>query len=150
MKVLKFKGKMPLKNKLLLLLAIILIIVAISVTIVYIVNEDAREWININILKKEVTEDDVATIQINSDKTQFICAYDKYIGVLSGGKLEIYNSYAYKTATLEIQISNPVFSSNGSYLAVGEKGGQKVYLISDRKDTVGRQSRRKYKKNKCK
>ena len=101
-------------------------------------NEDAREWININVLRKEINEDDVATIKIDADKTQYIYAYDKYIVILSGGKLEIYNNYASKINELEVSISNPIFDKNGNYLTIGETNGQKVYLISERKNSVGK------------
>lgn len=133
MKILKFKGKMPIKNKLLIIFGFILVLIAIIVSIVYAVNEDAREWINVNILRKEVTEDDVASILIDTDKSQFIHAYDKYIAILSNGKLEIYNSFASKVSEIDVQISNPIFSSNGGYFTIAENGGQKIYLISDTK-----------------
>lgn len=133
MEVLKFKGKMSLKNKILIFLAIILVITAISITIAYIVNEEVRNWINVNILKKEVTEDDVATIEIDADKQKYILAYDKYIGIIGNSKLEIYNSYGSKTSELDISISNANTSTNGQYLAIAENGGQKAYLIADEK-----------------
>lgn len=138
MKVLKFKGKMSLKNKILLIISILLIIAIISIGIVYVVNEEAREWININILKKEITEDDVATIQLDVDKTQHIYAYDKYISILCNGKLEIYNNYGAKQYELDINISNPIFATNGIYLLIAEKGGQNLYLISERKNSMGK------------
>lgn len=137
MKVLQFKGKMPLKNKILTVLAIIIIVVIVIIITEYIFNEKAREWINIYILKKEITEDDVATIQIDADKVQHIYAYDKYIAILSNGKLEIYNNYAYKVSDIEIQISNPIFETKGMYLVIAEKDGQKIYLINERKSTLG-------------
>lgn len=133
MKILKFKGKMPLKNKLLIVLGVIVILAAVTISIVYAVNEEAREWINVNILRKEVTDEDVASIIIDTDKTQAIYAYDKYIAILGNGKLEIYNSFASKVSELDMQISNPVFAANGGYLAVAENGGQRIYLVSDTK-----------------
>lgn len=138
MKILKFKGKMPLKNKILILVGIVACIAIIGIITTYIVNEEARNWININILKKEINEEDVATIKIDADKTQYIYAYDKYIVILCNGKLEIYNNYASKINELEISISNPIFEKNGNYLTIAETNGQKVYLISDRKDTMGK------------
>ena len=94
--------------------------------------------------KDEVTEDDVATIKIDSDKNQYFHAYDKYITILCNGKLEGYNSYAAKTYELDVQISKPIFDSNGSYLVIAENNGQKIYLIEDRQNSLGWQSRRKY------
>lgn len=128
MKILEFKGKISLKNKLLILAIIILLAIIAGVVIAYIVNEEARDWININILRKEVTEDDVATIEINTDKTQYIYSYNKYIAILCNGKLEIYNSYASKVHELDIEISNPIFDSNNQYLLIAENGRAKNML----------------------
>ncbi|MCI9365536.1 MAG: hypothetical protein HFJ54_02745 [Clostridia bacterium] len=138
MKVLEFKGKMSLKNKMLIIVAIIIGLFTIGITITYMVNEEAREWININILKKEISEEDVATIAIDADKTQYIYAYDKYIVILCNGKLEVYNNYGTKINELEIAISHPIFAKNGNYLAIAETDGQKIYLVSERKNTMGK------------
>ena len=64
MEVLKYKSKVPLKNKLIIIALAIILISAISVCITYAVNEKARDWINMNILRKEVTEEDVIKINI--------------------------------------------------------------------------------------
>ena len=136
MKILKFKGKMSLKNKLLIIFGAILVVAFIIISAIYAFNEEAREWINVNILRKEVTEEDVASIQIDPDKSQHIYAFDKYIVILSNGKLEGYNSFAGKSFELDIQISNPIFASSGAYLVVAENGGQKIFLISDRKSSM--------------
>ena len=138
MKVLEFKGKMSLKNKMLIIVAIIIGLFTIGITITYMVNEEAREWININILKKEISEEDVATIAIDADKTQYIYAYDKYIVILCNGKLEVYNNYGTKINELEIARSHPIFAKNGNYLAIAETDGQKIYLVSERKNTMGK------------
>lgn len=131
MRVLKFKGKMSVKNRLLIIFGAILVVLFIAISIIYATNENAREWINVNILRKEVNEEDVASIVIDTDKSQSIYAFDKYIVVLCNGKLQIYNSYASKVTEIDMQISNPIFCANGEYLAVAENGGQKIYLVSD-------------------
>ena len=114
MKILKFKGKMSFKNKLLITLAVIFVISSISFVITYNVNEKFKEWIDVNILKKEITEEDVATIELEIDKTQYVIAYDRYISVLCNGKLSIYNSYGSKEAELDIGISNPIYKANNN------------------------------------
>lgn len=108
-------------------------IAILTIVLLYILNEPAREWINIYILRKSVTEDDIATIELDVDKTQSIYAYDRYISILENGKLKLYNSYASQEAELNIAISNPIYARNNSYLAIAETNGQKVYLISDSK-----------------
>lgn len=131
MEILKFKGKMSLKNKIFIIISSIIIVMFIVITAIYILNSSAREWINIHILRKEVTEEDIATINIEADKLQYIYAYDKYISILYNGKLSIYNSYASKETELDIGISNPIYGTNHNYLGIAENNGQKVCLVSD-------------------
>ena len=131
MKILKFKGKMSLKNKILIGIGIFTCILTISIAALYLFNEPARVWINVYILRKEITEDDVATIEIDGDKTQYIYAYDRFISILYNGKLSLYNSYASKETELDISVSNPIYSSNNNYVVIAENGGQRVYLLSD-------------------
>lgn len=133
MKILEFKAKMSLKNKILIALGGFCALILLIVILLYIFNESAREWMNIYILRKSVTEDDIATIELEVDKTQSIYAYDRYISILENGKLKIYNSYASKEAEVDIAISNPMYTTNNNYLAIAETGGQKVYLVSDTK-----------------
>ena len=138
MKVLKFKGKMSLKNKILIIIAAVLLIGAISIGVIYAINEEAREWININILRKEITEEDVATIQLDTDKTEYITAYDKYIAILCNGKLDIYSSYGTKQHELNINISNPIFESNGQYLLIAENKRTKYISNIKWKNRMGK------------
>ena len=88
---------------------------------------------NVHILRKEINEDDIATIELDVDKRQYIYAYDRYISVLCNGKLSVYNSYANKEAELDIGISNPLFDRTSGYMGVAESGGQKVCLVADSK-----------------
>ncbi len=126
MKILEFKGKMQLKDKIIIVSVIISVIVIFSIMIMYMLNENVRDWININVLRKEITEDDVATIEIDSDKSQYFYAYDKYITILSNGKLEVYSNYASKIYEIEVGISNPIFNANGSSLIIAENGRTEI------------------------
>lgn len=133
MEILKFKGKMSLKNKILIGVGILAVVLIIATILLYILNVNAREWINIYILRKEVREDDVATIKLDVDKNQSIYAFDRYITILCNGKLSLYNSYASKETELDVPVSNPIYDANNSYLCIAEKNGQKLYLISEGK-----------------
>lgn len=133
MEILQFT---PNKNKKIKKIAIIIflsiiIIAGIIITSLYITDENFREKIDIYILKKEITEDNSAQIVLNSGETQHICAYDKYIGVLSKSTLMIYNNSGEEVSKLNTMISNPIFEKNNKYLCLAEKNGQKVYLISE-------------------
>ena len=109
-------------------LVIILLIIVIG--IIYIVNPSFREWIDIKVLQKETTGDEVSIIEYNSDANVEICTYDKYIGVLSKNKFEIYNSYGKVENSLDIPINNATFSSSNRFLGIAENGGQNIYLVS--------------------
>lgn len=133
MEILKFKGKISLKNKILIGVGISAVIIIVTTILLYVLNANAREWINIYILRREVREDDVATIKLDVDKNQSIYAFDRYITILCNGKLALYNSYASKEVELDISISNPIYDASNNYLAIAEKNGQKLYLVSDGK-----------------
>ena len=121
------------KKKIIIVTLIILIaIVAISVIAVYVSNKEVREWIDVNIFKKEVVQDKVATIELNDIQNSNIYTFNQYIGILNKNKFSIYGNTGNEEKTLDIQITNPVFSSENRFLAIGESGGQKVYLIEDK------------------
>lgn len=112
-----------------------LIIIFIGIFIVFTVaryttDEDFRYDIDTNLLKKRVSESNLNTIEINSDYNPYVYAYDKYITVLSKNKLVEYSSDGKSIAELEVNISVPIISSNEKYMAIAEKNGKTVYLIS--------------------
>ena len=109
---------------------ILIIIVIIALISVYIANTDIRSWIDVHILQKQLERNDVAIIDYNSDANVEICAYDKYIGVLSKNEFNIYNNSGKEEAKLEIPANNVIFSSCNKFLGIAENGGQEIYLIS--------------------
>lgn len=114
-----------------LIITIIVIILLIIASIIYVVNKETREWIDRNILRKEVKQASVATIELK-DENSNIVAFNKYIGILNKNQFEIYNNSGNKEECLEIQISSPIFDSANRFLAIAELKGQKVYMISDK------------------
>ena len=126
----KINKKKIIKIIIISIIAIILIAV-ITLAIVYTKNQQAREWIDKNIFRKEVMQDKVATIELKEEQNN-IYAFNKYIGVLNKTKLNIYNQNGSTEAELEVQISNPLFNSANRFLAIAENQGQKFYLIEDK------------------
>ena len=121
------------KKKIIIVTLIILIAIAtISVIAVYVGNKEIREWIDINIFRKEVIQDKVTTIELKDIQNSNIYAFNRYIGILNKNKFSIYGNTGNEEKTLDIQITNPVFSSENRFLAIGESGGQKVYLIENK------------------
>ena len=109
-----------------LLIAFFIIIVVAR----YTTDEDYRSFIDTNIFRKEVSEENLTTIELNSDSNPSIYAFDKYIAVLSKNSLKEYNSDGKLEADLEVNIAVPLVDTNGKYMVIAEKDGQKIYLIS--------------------
>lgn len=121
------------KKKLLLIIFIIIIAIAlVALFIIYCNNKETREWIDKNILRKEVVQDRATTIELKEEQNSNIYAFNKYIGILNKNKFEIYGNTGNKEKELEIQISNPIFNSANRFLAIAENKGKKVYVIADK------------------
>jgi hypothetical protein len=128
------KNRVLNKRKLLItmILSIILLIVIIF-SIIYVCSSKFRNWADIHILMKTVNEGSLSTLEIDSDQNVSVYAYDKYVALLNDNKLNIYNSSAKETASLDVSINNPMFTANGKYLIIAEKDKQKIYLIAGTK-----------------
>mgnify|MGYP004505819743 FL=1 len=113
-----------------LLIFILIIITTIVLTCVYFYNVNFRKWCDEKIINKEVAQSKVKSITINKDENVQVLAYDKYICILRKKTLEFYNRIGSKEGTIEIDITNAEFSAAGRYLAVCERNGQKICLIS--------------------
>ena len=120
------------KKKIIIISIIAIILIAlIALGIVYTKNQQARDWIDKNIFRKEVMQDKAITIELKEGQNN-IYAFNKYIGILSKTKLNIYNQNGNSEAELDIQISNPLFNSANRFLGIAESQGQKFYLIEDK------------------
>ena len=118
-------------TKLIILSLILLLIIAIIVMfIIYYNNVEFRTWCDENVIKKEILQYDVKTIEINKNDNVQVYAYDKYICILQKKKIDFYNRVGSKVGSIDIDIVNAEFVSAGRYLAISEKDGQKFYLIS--------------------
>ncbi len=112
--------------------AVIIAIILIAITIVYFTNITAREWVDKNILKKEIRQDNANYIELKENQTSNIYAFNKYIGILNKNNFIIYNNIGNKETSLEVQVSNPIFDSANRFLVMAEKNGKKIYLIEDK------------------
>lgn len=109
--------------------AIVLVGIAVGT---YCTNEAVRGWIDKFIFRKEVLQDSVATIDLKEGQNANVYAFNKYIGILDQAKFTVYSNSGSKEKELDVQISNPLYSSANRFLAIAEKGGQKFYLITDK------------------
>ena len=120
------------KKKIIAIIIVALIIIAtLTLGIIYKYNKQARDWIDKNIFRKEVMQDKATTIELKEGQNN-IYAFNKYIGILSKAKLNIYNTNGNPETGLEMQISNPIFNSANRFLAIAESQGQKIYLVEDK------------------
>ena len=117
MEILQFKptNKKEKNKKIsLIIIASILIIAGIIIASLYVTDENFREKFDIYILRKEITENSVAQIMINSNENQHICAYDKYIGILNKSTLILYD----KSGKSKIVDNPTIFFINFSLIRV--------------------------------
>jgi len=95
-------------------------------------NNNVRNFFDVYIFRKIINEENVPSIDIDSSKNINVFAYNKYIAILEQNVLKIYNKSGNQEHSLDIEISNPLVETNGEYLCIAEKGGQKLYLISNK------------------
>ena len=121
------------KKKITYLIIVILIILFVIVMgILYDNNSNLRDFMDKYIFLKEKYENNLPQIAISSSNDINVYAYKENILVLKNNLLTAYNSNGKEEYTLEIEISNPIFETAGNYLCIGEKNGEKLYVISDK------------------
>lgn len=113
-------------------IAFLCIVLVISFIILYTTNETCSEVFDKYVFRKEVQENNLPSIEIDSTKNINVCTYDRFIGILEQNVLNIYNKSGNQEHSLDIEISNPIFQTNGEYLCIAEKKGQKIYLIKNK------------------
>lgn len=117
------------KLAIIIVIAILIVIIAIGI-IIYTSNREFRNFMDKYVLRKDITDENVAVIDIDYDSNTNIIPYGRYICILAENNLEQYNSSGKKEQEVKIEINNPIYDVNGRYLVIGEKGSQKIYLIS--------------------
>lgn len=111
----------------------VIIVLIFVIALIYFCSPKFRNWADMHILMKTVYQGKLSSIDIDSGDNTSIIAYDKYIALLNNNQLNIYNSSAKKIQTLDVNISNPIFASNGKYIVIAENGKDKAYLLSGTK-----------------
>ena len=71
----------------------------------YLINDEFRNQIDTKILKKEVSENSANTIELNTDSSPYVSAFDKYIVVLSKNILNFYNQDAANVGKIDVTIT---------------------------------------------
>ena len=121
------------KKKIIISVIILILIIAlVTISLVYVKNKNARNWIDKNILRKEITQNNLPTIELEESDNSQVYAFNKYIGVLRNNNFDIYDVTGKKENSLNIEITKPIFNFDNRHLVVAEEKGQKLYLISDK------------------
>lgn len=126
------RKKMSVKKIILVVVTTIIIICAITLAVLYFANENFRKWTDIKVFRKDITEQDIVSIDLNTDKNNQIFCYNKYIGILNDRILNLYNQSGQKLSEITVDINSAIFTSNNKYLAIAEKEGQEFCVIFDK------------------
>lgn len=113
-----------------LTIAIIIVAIAAGVALEYNINEQFREFIDVKILRKEISNQNTIQIDISGKNNPSIYTYYKYLTILDKNSMEVYSSTSKPDFKLEILITNPIYSDNNRFLCVAENSGNKAYLVS--------------------
>ncbi len=128
----QFNNKRLNKRKVIITMVIIILItIVVIISAIYITNTNFRNLMDQYIFRKSVTENNLQYIDINSESNTYIYAYDKYLVTLEKNILTHYNSSAKKESEIKIEISEPIYASDGKYLMIAEKNKQRIYLINN-------------------
>ncbi len=122
------ESKLNKKKLISIILIIIVIILTITIVSVYNSNAEAREWINVNILRKQILQEDVNIIEITEVPSQNVFAFNSNICIVNKNKLDVYNQLGGLENSVDMEISNPIFATANRFLAVAESEGQRVYV----------------------
>ena len=113
-------------------LILVLLLIALILTLVfqYRYNEEFREFFDVKILRKEISNENTIQIDISSKTSPTVYTYYKYVTILDKNILEVYTGSSKPDYTIDVTVSTPIYASNNRFLCIAEKGGGKAYLIS--------------------
>ena len=127
----ELKHKKMNKKKIIIDISIEVILLNVGITmLVYNSSRDARKFLDRYLFRKNITQEKLDSIELNYDSNTNVFAYNKYICILAENKLMEYNSSGKLEKEINLEINNPVYSANNKYIAISEKNGSKINLIS--------------------
>lgn len=124
------KNKTSKKKVTIMAIMIIVIIATATIFLLYSINKEFRDLLDKYVLMKNITANNLNSIEIDEDANNHIYAYDKYIAVLNNGKLTHYNNTGKEEGTMTLEIANPLVDTNNRYMLIADENGQKIYLIT--------------------
>lgn len=127
----KQKGKLNKKKVAIIVTIIIILIVFAILAGIYVLNKTFRDNVDKYIFRKNIEENNGPIIELPSKiDTNNIIAYNNYIGILNRSILTVYSVNGNKEKELEVEISNALYDTSNRFLAIAEREGSKLELIS--------------------
>ena len=71
------------KNLCITIAVLIIVIILIILFSLYIANENFRNFIDVNIFRKSINDNNTSTIEFEDDSSAKVFSYDKYIAILN-------------------------------------------------------------------
>ena len=93
------------KKEIIILLILLIIAAAITTFIFYKNNGRVKDWVDKNIFRKEVHQEQTVSVELEDENTQ-ICAYSQYLGLLSKNVFKIYINHM-----KNMEMQNLIYSS---------------------------------------
>ena len=125
--------KLHIKKIIVVSILVILLVLFIVFDHLYNSNREIRNWFDINIFRKQITKNDIVSIDIGEEQNVNVMVYGKNIAILRKKKLELYDNWGSKKTEIDVDINNPIYNEENNYLGIAENKGKKVYLVNDRK-----------------
>ena len=126
----EYEKKLNKRKVIISIIILIIIIILVILAALYVTNTDTRNYIDTNIFRKNITEDNTTFIEIKSENNPHVYAYDKYVVLLEKNTLTRYSASG-KEEKVKVEISNPIFASSEKSLIIAEKDKTKIYSILD-------------------
>ena len=131
----KNEEKKPKKNinkkKMIIAISVIVLLIIIGITaLLYYSSRDVRDFLDQYLFRKNITQEKLDSIPLDYDSNINVFAYNKRICILAENKLMQYNSSGNLENEIDLQISNPEYCVNNKYIAISEKKGSTINLIS--------------------
>ena len=121
--------KIRTKNVLKSIITIIIIAVVSTISGLYVGNTEAKQWIDKNVLKKELISDNLKVIDLEDESSKVI-AYSSKIATIAKNVLTIYDSNGKVINTIDVEITNATFYAKDNYLLIVDLGSSNIYLVN--------------------
>ena len=109
-----------------LIVALVIFAMIIALVILYKQNKDVRRLFDKYVFMKNAYENNLPKIETDSKN---IYAFNDSILIFKDNELKSYNKYGKEEYSINIELTNPIFETNGDYICMAERGGSRVYVI---------------------